>query len=305
MNCQDTRQILVFGNVNVDLVLGELAGWPAVGTEVQMDRSETRPGGSAGNTSLALSSLNVTHRLVASVGQDFFGEWLKEQFDGKCCEWLSCPDPTTVTVGLVHEGGDRAFFTSPGHLLSARVDQLLPNIHSAPEACSIALISGQFLMPFIRDDALTLMGALKDRGWQVAIDPGWPPEGWTAENIGFMRAWLSNCDYALINEDELYGLTGAAEFEAGCALVRSVMSADGHLVIKMGQAGARCYVGQQVYSCASPTVDVIDSVGAGDTFNAAFIAGVVRGVSVQTALAQGVETAARVISTYPRRYTAD
>ena len=40
--------ILVLGNANVDLVLGEVDRWPAIGTEVVVERSEMRAGGSAG-----------------------------------------------------------------------------------------------------------------------------------------------------------------------------------------------------------------------------------------------------------------
>jgi sugar/nucleoside kinase (ribokinase family) len=54
MGLETEAAILVLGNVNVDLVLGEIDGWPSAGTEVMVDRSETRAAGSVSNTSLAL-----------------------------------------------------------------------------------------------------------------------------------------------------------------------------------------------------------------------------------------------------------
>ena len=43
-----TVPILVLGNVNVDLVMGPVDGWPAIGTEIEVERAEMRAGGSAG-----------------------------------------------------------------------------------------------------------------------------------------------------------------------------------------------------------------------------------------------------------------
>jgi sugar/nucleoside kinase (ribokinase family) len=59
MGLETEAAILVLGNVNVDLVLGEIDGRPAIGTEVMVERSEMRASGSAGNTSLALTGLAV------------------------------------------------------------------------------------------------------------------------------------------------------------------------------------------------------------------------------------------------------
>ncbi|HRP77937.1 MAG TPA: carbohydrate kinase family protein, partial [Aquamicrobium sp.] len=64
----ETPPILVLGNANVDLVLGEIDGWPEVGTEIMVERAETRAGGSAGNSALALAGMGVAHLFIASTG---------------------------------------------------------------------------------------------------------------------------------------------------------------------------------------------------------------------------------------------
>lgn len=43
-----TAPILVLGNVNVDLVMGPVDGWPAIGTEVEVERAEMRAGARPG-----------------------------------------------------------------------------------------------------------------------------------------------------------------------------------------------------------------------------------------------------------------
>ena len=92
-----TPALLVLGNANVDLVLGEVDGWPAIGTEVVVQRSEQRAGGSAGNTALALTGLDIPHRFIASTGTDPNGLWLRGQFDAATSVWIDDAAETTVT----------------------------------------------------------------------------------------------------------------------------------------------------------------------------------------------------------------
>ena len=72
--------LTIIGDVGVDIVLGPIDQWPAVGTEKLMDRSELRPGGSAANAALAANYLGAPCRLLSLVGNDGLGTWLAEQF---------------------------------------------------------------------------------------------------------------------------------------------------------------------------------------------------------------------------------
>jgi len=293
-------RLLVLGNVNVDLVLGPVDGWPAIGSEVEVERAEMRAGGSAGNTALALSGLGVPHLMVASTGDDPNGMWLRNAFDPACCEWIDDPGMTTMTVGIVHNGGDRAFFTTPGHLQRASPDALMARVPQAAGAGAIAVVSGGFLMPAIRDATAEILGRLKSRGWASAIDPGCPPQGWNPVTRGLLRSWLPLTDHVLINEDELAGFSGGA----GHCVVMEAMRDGATLVVKRGAGGAAALRGSEQISCAAPQVAVIDTVGAGDSFNAAYLAAIVSGEGLSAALRRGVEVASRAVSTYPRRYSA-
>lgn len=296
-------RLLVLGNANVDLVLGEIDGWPAVGTEVVVERSEMRPGGSAGNAALALAGMGVPHRYIAASGDDANGAWLRDAFDAASTEWIVGHGPTTLTVGIVHRGGDRAFLTTPGHLQTAGLDAMLDRLPAAPAGRAVALIAGGFLMPALRDGTARLIAALAARGWSAAIDPGWPPEGWTADNRARMADWLAVADMALVNAEEAVGWSGRAGREAAAGAMAAAMRPDAVLVVKDGAAGAFLRAGARRARAAAPRVRVIDTVGAGDTFNAAFLAAWAQGADLDDALLAGVTTAARAISTYPRRYS--
>ena len=288
----ETPPILILGNANVDLVLGEIDGWPQIGTEIMVERAETRAGGSAGNSALALAGMGVPHRFIASTGDDANGAFLRGAFDAASCDWTVAPCATTLTVGIVHKGGDRAFFTTPGHLDVASAQDLIARLPDAPDGPAFALISGGFLMPGIRAGTNDLLDALAARGWRTAIDPGWPPEGWREETLALMEGWLARADIALLNEVEVRAVAGREETDEAAALLAARLGAGRMLVVKRGGEGASAHVDGQHFHAAAPKVKVIDTVGAGDTFNAGFLA----------ALVKGVQAASRAISTAPRRY---
>ncbi|MEO4000067.1 carbohydrate kinase family protein [Mesorhizobium sp. CAU 1732] len=298
------ERILVLGNVNVDLVMGEVDGWPAVGTEVILPRSEMRAGGSAGNTALALSGLGVPHRLIAGVGADMMGDWLSAQFDGQFSTWIAMDVATTVTVGIVHAGGDRAFFTTTGHLHQSRLDDLVQRLPAAPGEKNFAIISGGFLMPEIETGTSELIAALKRLGWTVAIDPGWPTGGWTARNRAQMQTWMNEADFSLINAEEAMGIVDAEQLEAALDTLFLSLAPAKIIVVKCGADGVRILAGDRVRSIEAPEVEVVDTVGAGDTFNAAFLAALSEDADLAEAAARGVRAASSALSTFPRRYDA-
>ena len=294
--------ILVLGNANVDLVLGEIDFWPQVGTEIMVERAETRAGGSAGNSALALAGMGVPHLLIASTGDDANGAFLRGAFDAGSCDWTVAPCATTLTVGIVHKGGDRAFFTTPGHLDVARADDLIARLPEAPAGPALALVSGGLLMPGIRAGTDGLLDALAARGWRTAIDPGWPPEGWGAETLALVEGWLARADIALLNEVEVRAVAGRETTDEAADLLAARLGAGRMLVVKRGAEGASAHAGGRHFHAAAPKVRVIDTVGAGDTFNAGFLAALARGAGPAAALAEGVQAASRAISTAPRRY---
>lgn len=295
-----TPPILVLGNVNVDLVMGPVDGWPAIGTEIEVERAEMRAGGSAGNTALALTGLGEPHRLVASTGDDPNGIWLRGEFDPVNCDWIDDPGMTTTTVGIVHNGGDRAFFTTPGHLQRVTPDALLARVPAAPVPSAVAILSGNLLMPAVRDASSFILAELRARGWTTAVDPGWPPQGWTPALRQMFAEWLGLADHALLNEEEASALTNGGGLDGIVAL----LPPSGTLVVKRGPAGALALRGGSEMSVPAPPVAVVDTVGAGDTFNAAYLARTVSGRSLENALAFGTAVASQAVSTSPRRYTA-
>src|SRR4030081_2866969 len=106
----DAHRLTIIGDIGVDLVLGPLSGWPRVGTETILERSELRAGGSAGNATLAVSYLGGASRLLSGVGNDDLGNWLSEQFHGMGALLELCAGPPQLQVRFIPPRSERTLF---------------------------------------------------------------------------------------------------------------------------------------------------------------------------------------------------
>lgn len=310
MSARPGPRILLVGNANVDVLMGDLAPWPTPGTEVVVDRYELRVGGAAGNTGLALAALGAGassgSELIANVGDDALGRWLEAELDG-VMSLSRDSSATALTVGLTHPGGQRTFVSYMGHLERLPLGRIEAALAAASEG-DLLLLCGYFLLPRLREEAPRLLEEARERGVVTTLDTGWPPEGWTPAVRAELEALMPLLSVFLPNREELLGLTGLPDpggYEPAVvreAAARLSALGLGRLIVKLGGHGG-LYLGPEGEALSeAPAVRVQDTVGAGDTFNAGLLAAVKRGRSWQEALTVAVRAASLAISSAPRRY---
>jgi sugar/nucleoside kinase (ribokinase family) len=295
-----TGTIYVAGNVNVDLILGPLADWPRIGTETILPHSELRVGGQAGNAGLALTALGARHRVAASTGDDALGSWLASAFLDSAAHWPRA-GTTTITVGITHPSGERTFFTTLGHLASLDPQQILAQLPGKASPGDVVLLCGVFLSPLLVEGGVPLLQTLRATGYAVALDTGWPTLGWNAVRTQ-VEAWLPLVDHVLFNEIEVCSLAVTDDLDGAARWFRARLPSGATLVVKRGAAGVHAWCGEERVAQAAPAVAVVDTIGAGDVFNAAYLFALQRGERLMEALAMGVSAASRAISTSPRQY---
>ena len=294
--------LYVVGNINVDLIMGTLNDWPQRGTEVMLQHSELRPGGSAGNCALALEAMQVPHRAIASQGDDGFSHWLAGHFPQSAAYWPRYACETSLTVGITHPDHERSFISNFGHITQMTADDVLAQLPAQAVAGDIVLLCGTFLCLELYHTYPALLATLQQRGFCVAVDTGWPPAGWSDALRNQIQGWLADCDWLLLNEAETLGLANGSSLEQSAAYLAARLSGRGGCVVKGGAEGARLWSGNQSLHVAAQPVTVVDTVGAGDSFNAGFLAALLYRQPTQTALRWGVEVASQAISSSPRRY---
>lgn len=290
--------ITVVGNTNLDIIVADTRELPAPGTETVVPDISIRLGGSAGNLAVRCAGLELATRLVSRVGDDSSLLILEAELDRPRLESHLLRTAGTVsgmTVAVEAPGQDRAFLSSLGPMAAMSpsdvADQMLES--------SFLALAGYFLLPGLQGHALLeLFRRAKAAGAQTVLDTGWPPQGWTDETRTEVLLTMDEVDIFLPNDDELHGLAGHTNTER--AARELAVSTDTLVVVKMGArgAGVATPLGEW-FECPAAPVPVIDSTGAGDGFNAAFLVSLDRGAAMAHALAAAVEYATKMVSTIP------
>ncbi|MEZ2126809.1 MULTISPECIES: PfkB family carbohydrate kinase [unclassified Sinorhizobium] len=297
------RPLAVIGNVNVDLILGPAEPWPKAGTEIIVDHDELRVGGSAGNSALVWMAFGINFEIAANVGDDQFGRWLHEAFGSRADKWPVSSEGTTLSVGITHPDGERTFFTTRGHLPRLSLADVLSVLNGKRLSGGYALLCGSFLTDDLTRDYGAFFNWAEAHGIAIALDTGWPLDGWTDANRDAARSWLSRCRCALLNEVEATTLAGLESPFDAAHEIKSLMPEGAIVVVKRGPDGAIA-IGADgaLVSAAAPPVKVVDTIGAGDVFNAAFLAALAEDQPLPACLAAGTRIASHAISTLPRSY---
>ncbi len=303
------REIISIGTINVDQLLGPIDHWPDRGTETVYPQYEMRVGGGGGIFGAALMALGANQRMVVNIGRDEMGDWLKSQFGPLAQHWHQSDTVTSVTIGLTHSDKERTFLSNEGHSALFDADMVRKMLSHAELDGSIALLVGNFLMPRLVPDCTDLLGELRDAGAIVALDTAWPTGGWTDAVQDHVLGWLPMVDILLINDAEAAGLLGidgetfTANVDLHIAQIAKKLAPGAIVVVKRGRHGASACMGDDIVSAAVPgAVEVVDTVGAGDCFNAGFLLAFQRGAGLVDCLRAGIEVAGKTIASHPRHY---
>jgi sugar/nucleoside kinase (ribokinase family) len=275
--------LLVLGDCNPDLVLRGGDVEPAFGqVERIVERAQLVIGGSGAITACGAARLGLRTALAGVVGADGFGRFMVDALtergvdvsglvvDGEC--------PTGVSVVLVRDE-DRAILTALGTIetLSAdRVDRRL--LLSARHVH----VSAFFLQHDLRPDLAALLGEARAAGATTSVDPNWDArEEWDGGLLGV----LAVTDVLLLNAEEAKRIAGKADAEAAARVLAQHCPT---VVVKLGGEGALALRGDALARASALPVTVVDTVGAGDSFDAGFLAGTLAGRSLEQSLALAV-----------------
>ena len=266
--------IAIVGNLNVDQVVRTVDRYPAWDEEIVVDSSRLELAGTAGYLLLALLGLGIDPFVVSTIGDDPFGAFLEGELarlgaDASGIEVL--PDfETCLGIIFVGTGGKRAIMTTLG--AHALMDEGVAKRHDdLIAACPEVFLCGTYLLPrFGPVAAQRYAEFLRARGQIVAFDPSWDPKGWGEHTRRQTLDLLSAVDVYLPNDTELMHLTGQTSWEAALDVVAGIA---GETILKRGADGAVYARDQERIAVPGFPVDAVNTVGAGDVFDAAYLYG--------------------------------
>lgn len=257
---------IVVGELNVDLVLDDLARMPEIGKEILAGKMVYTLGSSSAIFASSLSSLGLRVAFIGKCGTDMQGDFvidsLKER--GVCVDHIqrSREWPTGITVAL-NFGEDRAAVTYPGAMAQLQLSDIADHILTG--ALHLHL-SSCFLQKKLLPGIPNLFKKSKRLGLSTSIDPQWDPDDqWNLD----LAELLPYVDVFLPNERELLKLTRTTSLDEAISCIRPYFNT---AVIKRGTAGSIYLDKEQAFhQPAFLNEEVADAIGAGDNFNAGFI----------------------------------
>jgi sugar/nucleoside kinase (ribokinase family) len=271
--------LLVIGDANPDLVLRGGDVVPAFGQEEHLvDDARLDLGGSAAIMACGAARLGLRTAFVGVLGGDPFGSFVMQALADRGVDASRClvdpARPTGVTV-VLSRPEDRAMLTSLGTIADLRGSRIDADLLAAARHLHVG---SYFLQESLQPDLPDLFRRAHDAGLTTSVDPNWDPtERWDGGLLELLRL----TDYFLPNSAEARAITGIDDIDVA---TESLSERGTTLAVKFGQGGGMASVEGEVVHVEAVPVDVVDTTGAGDSFDAGFLAGRLRGFSIERSL---------------------
>ena len=258
--------VIVVGELNIDLILNHIDSLPQVGKEILASKMDLTLGSSSAIFASNLSSLGARVAFIGKVGKDIFGDMIIRDLEAKGVDTSMVIQSKELNTGatiVLNYDEDRAMVTHPGAMENLTMQDI--SREQIAQAKHLHF-SSYFLQPGIQGDLPKLFKMAKEAGLTTSLDTQWDPlEKW---NFDF-EDLLPYLDVFLPNEKELLHLTGKEDLDAAIDFIRSPKTA---LIIKRGNEGSVAVTNGRI-NHLPPFLnkEVVDAIGAGDSFNAGFI----------------------------------
>ena len=233
------------------------------------------PGGAPANVAVALQRLGLQAGFVGKVGNDPFGEYLRESLArtgvDTSCLFVDPKARTTAVYVAVWDDGrkDLCFYRNPGADMMLNTNEINDTLFAGARCFHFGSIS------FIDEPSASAqrkaIRIARDKGLMISYDPNYRPTLWPNRQIAekIIQDSFRYCHLAKISEEEWQVATGFEDFKTG---IEAVMAKGVELlVISRGANGAIATNGDYHIELPGFDVDVVETTGAGDGFLAAII----------------------------------
>ena len=258
------KKVLFIGEINVDVMMGGLESFPVRDREITCSSFEITIGSSTAICSCAYASLGGDASFVGLAGNDDYGDFMVRGMNdyGINTDLIARTDKvrTGVTLNLIHDG-TRTQVTYPGTIAEFSDDYI---DYSALGTFDHIHIASPYLQTKFIDDVTKVLTFAHENNISTSLDPQWcPGESWT-----HLDEWLPLVDFFFPNKDEALSISKAGDVVRACSELAGRTACP---VVKAGREGVYIMHDGAVRTVPALTVDVVDTTGAGDSFDAGFL----------------------------------
>ena len=266
------KQLLCAGEAFEDLIFVGLERLPGPGEEIKTDRFTATIGGGAVITSIRAARLGMRTQLISALSDAAVTRLKKEHV--AVTNLRRNNEPHAITAALSTDN-DRAFVTFNGvnSQLEERLARLIPRVKA----------SHVHLCFYPHDCArwTAIVSRLRKQGITTSWDFGWNEP---LTNDRGLTDLIDALDFVFVNEHEARLYTGSTSLERSIPAWRRRKAIT---IVKLGEAGAVWLAPDRDIHVDAPRVKVVDTTGAGDSFNAGFLVAWMNGQTPEQCLAGG------------------
>lgn len=278
MNHTREFDVIVVGELNADLILnGDI--------EPRFDQVEKLIGDAAltlGSSSAIFacgaSRLGLRTAFIGKVGDDIFGQFVIDQLEARDVFTAGIIRDKNVKTGLsviLNRESDRAILTYSGSIGALKLDEIDLKLLSSATHLHLG---GYFLLDELRPDLRGLFRMARDFELTISLDTNFDPnEKWN----GGLNSILRSVDIFLPNEREICAITRKDDLLSAANLLVETTPT---VVVKLGAKGGQVFQKGKSFSSDILKVDVVDTVGAGDSFDAGYIFAFLNSMDLQQSI---------------------
>lgn len=278
--------MMVVGELNMDIILGHVNNLPAIGKERIAESMAVTLGSSSAILASNAAALGMKVAFTGRIGNDLFGEQIRKILNQRALDTNCILTSEKVQTGLTFiytYDNDRGMITYPGameHLTIEDIDW------AVVETTAHLHMSSYYLQKGIRPDCAELFRKAKSLGLSTSLDTNWDPDEQWGDEIYEVLKYV---DVFLPNDAEAKLISKKDSLEDALDLLSSFGCV---VVATCGSQGIIAKDGDTIYRASAVNVTPVDAVGAGDSFNSGFLKNYTAGFELGACLELGIITGA-------------
>lgn len=268
--------VLAIGELNPDLILSGFAvDGPVLGTEQAFDTQTLTLGSSTAIACVLMQRLGLRTAMAARIGDDDHGRFCIDALTAEGVDvtsvQTSAAQATGITISLSYPT-DRMLLTRYGTMTEFGVSDIKPDLLTQARHLHVGSF---FIQSGLRPDLPALFEAAQARGQSTSLDLGWDPsEMWSTD---LLQELLPHVSVVFPNQIELASVTRTNDVSDGLKKLHILGAQE--VALKLGAEGSTWSDGHKTVIHGGFPVEVVDTTGAGDSFNAGFLSGWLAGKS--------------------------
>lgn len=280
--------VVAIGELNVDLILNRIQGEPQVGKEIFAEDMILTLGSSTAIFAANIACLGSKTGFVGMIGKDIFGSLVEKSLSEKGVDTsmlIKSDKSSTGATICLNYNEDRANVTYQGAMDIMSFEDIDKTLFNKTKHIHLSSV---FMQSGIKRDLLEILKYAKQNNVTTSLDTQWDPnEKWDMN----YEEILPYVNIFLPNETELKFLTQSETLEEAIKKIEPFINV---CVVKRGRKGSillqKGLEPVEIDACLND--QVVDAIGAGDSFNAGFIHAFVKGAAAVDAQINGNLTGA-------------